>query len=109
MQPLVPNWPALVFSLILLLLLGLLTTISPITLIRLFVGWPRFISSDILNDESLSPKLRDMLYLLDNDLEKFKERYQYVVLFTRGMGCLILLMFTFIILALILALSSGQS
>ena len=105
MEPLVPNWPALILILILLLLLGLLAIIFPITLIRLFVGWPRFISSDILSDESLPPKLRDIVYLLNNDLEKFKERYQYIMLFTRGMGCLMLLMFTFIILVLILALT----
>ena len=107
MSPIIPNWPVLIIVLILLFLLGLLAIISPITLIGLFVGWPRFFSSDVLSDESLPKKLRNAVYLLDNDLEKFKEQYRYAMLFTRGMGCLMLLMLLFVILVLILALTVG--
>lgn len=93
MTPVTPNWPVVIIILIGIFLFGLVAVISPMTLIKFLMRWPKFIYPKILPEKGLRQPIRDAIYLLDNDPEEYKKRFWHTLWSMRITGCFALFVF----------------
>jgi hypothetical protein len=89
-----------------LLVYGVISIFSPITLIKLLARWPKIVAPRFFGEAAFSSRVHNRLWLLENNPDEYRRRYGRTLLMMRIMGVIALLMFL-IILVSICALMSG--
>lgn len=84
------NWPGTVIISVLFTTFGLIALVSPFTIARIIVAWPRFIFSRLFRAENIPPTVYDAIRLID-DREAYTQRFWYQILMFRVGGGLALL------------------
>jgi len=76
-----------------LLISGYIFLFRPITMLRLMYRWPRFIYSKVFDEKQISPKVREALRLIDEDVSLYKDRFPIPIIATRITGMVLLVIF----------------
>ena len=82
------NWPGLILLLVILLPFGIFAIISPITVVKLLMRWPRFIFPKLFQEENLRPSTREALQLIDTKPKEYKKKFWYQLVMIRVAGCI---------------------
>ena len=84
------NWPGTVIILVLFIVFGLVALISPFTIARIMVAWPKFIFSKLFEEDDIPSTVRDAINLID-DRDAYNQRFWYQILMFRIGGSFALL------------------
>lgn len=95
-------WVKDIMLLLLLLVTGLTCLLSPVTVMKIAMLWPKFIFSKLFREDEIRPLARDALRLIDEDTEEYAQRFWYQLLILRISGVIALLMF-FVVLLMVIA------
>lgn len=95
------SWVKDIVLLSLLLATGLVCLISPITVIKVVMRWPKFVFPKLFREHELSRLTRDALRLIDENTEEYARRFWYQLLILRISGIIALLMFLLALLMII--------
>ena len=91
---------------IVLLLVSFVSLVSPITVMRILMRWPKFIFPRLFSEEQIRPLTREAMRLIDEDPREYGRRFWYQLLMLRITGVIALLMSLILLLIIAVSLSS---
>lgn len=83
------------FLLIMLLTLpaGIVFAFFPMSVIKVMMRWPKFIFPKLFNEQDISPRSREAMYLMEQDEELYKQKFAGLLLWLRLSGVVALIIF----------------
>lgn len=88
--------------------LGVVLIVSPITVARFMMLWPRFIFPIIVNESRIPPKTRTALDLIRRDRQAYARRFWYQLLIFRISGVIVLLIVLIVLVLTIVTVGTGR-
>jgi len=86
------TWTQAVLPLV-LLGIGFVCLVSPMTVMRIVMRWPKFIFPKLFRDKEIRPLAREAMRLIDDDPKEYARRFWYQLLILRVSGIIALVMF----------------